>query len=917
MIRAGDDADVELDANPRPSKRPRHDYSDNACLPSSDFDPLQCISPVKQKPGPPVSSSPRPSQSLRRLPSSTLLLSLPGLLVHPRGHPMYRKSLVISLNALRRCLALPNLEAQEECRACVGLVEVGMSWLELGVVGDPCISLGEIEGALTKALTISQKHPSLRGYTPYLSILSARLSYTYQGNTKFAIATLKKLISSHNTSKTPSHLLIHAHLELVHILSQIAAAESDRDADRGVGGSGALEKCLVAIQAMRVAAEQLDKVNVETNTNTNSRTTKSTEEHKHKPRHRHNLIVLLTAVIKLQLLVRHGMWSKVGEALEDAEALIEPYLFSPPTPAATSSDPSTPKPKKPSSPGNIASPTLPTDDDQQHSTIEVPPTLRTHLLTLSVLYHTYAGDGVQAGERLKTLHGLLDTGALEHRSSTSTSKISSSDSTDTNMTALKDSEWNEGVIEIPFPPPPPHGPTPNVTLTSTPIIPPLRIRTTPPQVLHILAFLLSAVAKRDAVGRAPKKGVFAKAGLEEVERLLDVEKELKDLLYISLVDYFLCDLLSPFLPSGCARCFTHEIAYMSSLPMPFVYRLSLSIISTMRSDFTAAQSTLDTLISHLRSKPSSSCLPSSSSASSSSSTAEPQPESGGDLWESYAPRVCLLHAQLAHARGDLDEARKGYEVARWVASGSGGQEQSSERGIGSGSGSGPAAREKVGRVRGKRDEWVEAAAWAGDVWIRIGLLRRRQQGEEGRRSKGKGKETVEVDEMMRKREEDKLRSEAENAARMCDGHGAALQAVGEVLRACIGEEVVRGKQHLHTSLTLATKSQDNHLRALVLALSASHYIHTARGHALTMLGTCAQLAAGLGANPKGNNNSNDDAKGKAKAKAVGNAPLAMWVGERVMELYRLEGEVDKARRQEVVNEGIRKVLEGWGNLKAG
>ncbi|KAG6818481.1 hypothetical protein H0H93_004665, partial [Arthromyces matolae] len=610
MIRAGDDADVELDANPRPSKRPRHDYSDNACLPSSDFDPLQCISPVKQKPGPPVSSSPRPSQSLRRLPSSTLLLSLPGLLVHPRGHPMYRKSLVISLNALRRCLALPNLEAQEECRACVGLVEVGMSWLEQGAAGDPGISLGEIEGALTKALTISQKHPSLRGYTPYLSILSARLSYTYQGNTKFAIATLKKLISSHNTSKTPSHLLIHAHLELVHILSQIAAAESDRDADRGLGGSGALEKYLVAIQAMRVAAEQLDKANVETNTNTNSRTTKSSEEREHKPRHRHNLIVLLTAVIKLQLLVRHGMWSKVGEALEDAEALIEPYLFTPPTPAATTPDPSTPKPKKTSSPGNIASPTLSTDDDQQHSTIEVPPTLRTHLLTLSVLYHTYAGDGVQAGERLKTLHGLLDTGALEHRSSTSTSNISSSDSMDTNMTALKDSEWNEGVIEIPF-----HGPTPNVTLTSTPIIPPLRIRTTPPQVLHILAFLLSAVAKRDAVGRAPKKGVFAKAGLEEVERLLDVEKELK----------------------GANYNHDHAIRLrMSKIKADLL--CELVAISTMRSEFPAAQSTLDTLISHLRSKPSSSSLPSSSSASSSSSTAVPQPESGGDLWESYAPR---------------------------------------------------------------------------------------------------------------------------------------------------------------------------------------------------------------------------------------------------------------------------------------
>jgi hypothetical protein len=42
--------------------------------------------------------------------------------------------------------------------------------------------------------------------------------------------------------------------------------------------------------------------------------------------------------------------------------------------------------------------------------------------------------------------------------------------------------------------------------------------TTHPRILYVFAFLLSAVAKRDAVGRKPKKGLFAKEGLSILER---------------------------------------------------------------------------------------------------------------------------------------------------------------------------------------------------------------------------------------------------------------------------------------------------------------------------------------------------------------------------------------------------------------
>jgi len=59
-----------------------------------------------------------------------------------------------------------------------------------------------------------------------------------------------------------------------------------------------------------------------------------------------------------------------------------------------------------------------------------------------------------------------------------------------------------------------------------------------------------------------------------------------------------------------------------------------------------------------------------------------------------------------------------------------------------------------------------------------------------------------------------------------------------------------------------------------MALISSHFFHTAPEHALGMLGTCEQLGAGLGA-----------ASVKGEPDAVGNAPMRLWVGERVLGMY--------------------------------
>lgn len=128
-----------------------------------------------------------------------------------------------------------------------------------------------------------------------------------------------------------------------------------------------------------------------------------------------------------------------------------------------------------------------------------------------------------------------------------------------------------------------------------------------------------------------------------------------------------------------------------------------------------------------------------------------------------------------------------------------------------------------------------------------------------------------------------------------------------------------------------------------------------------MLRTCEQLAAGLGAVEKGaakgkpvssrggvsqsQSQSQSSLQGKPVSKGkpvsgtgqaggqsmsrgvgssgssagvnvgVGHAPLRLWVGERFVELFRREGDEERARKREGVNVELGRVVEGieqWG-----
>lgn len=282
-----------------------------------------------------------------------------------------------------------------------------------------------------------------------------------------------------------------------------------------------------------------------------------------------------------------------------------------------------------------------------------------------------------------------------------------------------------------------------------------------------------------------------------------------------------------------------------------------------------------------------------------------------ELFPAYAARITLQHAQLAHARGDLDRALKCYRVAGWVAT-NGNSSDTKDR---------------------ERDEWVRVAARAGEVWLRVGLLRQAavETAAHNRNrviADGDGEVEIEAEDQMEtglEHEMEELRTLGAEVAEECEGLGGTLMAIGEVLRACIGKELLKAKyviplvhtfpdadnvrsnrQHLRRALDLATRAQDNHLRALVLALISSHYQHTARDHALTMLGTCEQLAAGLGAVKKA-----DKAAAGGKTASVGHAQLRLWVGERLLELRRWAGDTVQAERQVETNARMREAVERW------
>ncbi|KAF9258146.1 hypothetical protein L218DRAFT_964740 [Marasmius fiardii PR-910] len=755
-----------------------------------DVDVEACSSPLSSVP----SSQEDPKPSLAPLPPAVFLISLPALLIHPPNHRFHAHSLCVSLLALRYCLQIPGLSPDLECRAWTAIAEVGMIALEGGFSHDEdhmwASNLeGEVEEAHSRGLLIASKHPSLRSYRSQLTFLAAQLAL-WQENVKFARSLLRRLITFFIPADPP-HLVYTAHLKYITslILPSSSPSPSSLSASPGVCRPRDTRAALTAIQNMQ---------NIAIKSN-------------------HSNVALLTRVLRLRLLMSSGQLEQVEEALSSVEEglgidyptdglqkqpnsplkgglrVADINLFHLPPSSSPSKLKMLNECSSPSTNINTASAPAP----PSYKTFSDPfsTSMALHALIIGVIFYSYGGRAVESSDRLFHLHALLDSGVLKFPS--------------------EDSSRASGIIELPFP---------NQNTL------PMYIQTTHPRVLYVLAFLVSAVTKKDPVGRKPKKKIFSMEGLGAWER--EIKRELKIPFWASVGDVEGIDTKMAKI-KGDLMC-------------------ELIGVSIMRSELDAAEQTLSLLIAHLRTH---------------------------GLFESFAARVTLHHAHLAHTRGDLKRAIRCYKVATHVAE---------QRG----------------------DDFVRQSARAGLVAVRIGILRKREAMSE-----------VDSDAMQVDGEEDDdeftwedVEKMALEVAEACKGLGGTMWSVGRVIEACLTDEILKAKQDLRAALNTASAGGDNYLRALVLALIASQFLHTSADDALKMLAMCENLAAGLGAVPGGK-----AAKGKEKkgSDGLGNVPLRVWVGERNLELHRRTGNGSAARKQEAANAALREAIANANGTVAG
>ncbi|OCB90971.1 hypothetical protein A7U60_g1779 [Sanghuangporus baumii] len=457
-------------------------------------------------------------------------------------------------------------------------------------------------------------------------------------------------------------------------------------------------------------------------------------------------VTLLTHVLRLRTLVDAGMWEAVGDSLALAESALGMVY---------NDTPSSEKGKE-----KVRDEFLNFENPFEAS-------MAIHTLLMGVVYYTHIGQAKKSSPRLSHLHALLDSDAL--------------------------SLFPNGNIEI-----------------KLSCGPPLFLKCTHPRVLYHLAYLVSSISKRDAVGRKPKRKVFATEGLNVWGK--EVKKEIPLNIWAE--------------PRDAEEIDERMVKVKADLLSELV------AVCIMRSEFEDASSHLNELIAHTR---------------------------NFNLFNAYAARITLHHAHLAHSLGDTARASQCYSVAAHLAA---------------------------------EGTFVNVSARAGGLALRI--------------ANGEGSRTdLEWEE------------EVKSIVDACRGMGGTLEAIGHILQACLSNEILTAKSHLKSALDLASNAQDNHLRALVLALISTLYLLTAEQHSRQILESCAQLAAGLGASAKrddtqvGSGSSpSKEGYGSSTMTSVGNAPLGLWVGQRFLEIYRQGGDDAKAQRQEAINNRLQTAVNG-------
>ena len=227
------------------------------------------------------------------------------------------------------------------------------------------------------------------------------------------------------------------------------------------------------------------------------------------------------------------------------------------------------------------------------------------------------------------------------------------------------------------------------------------------------------------------------------------------------------------------------------------------------------------------------------------------------MFDEFSARIALHHAHLAHSLGKSAEAFARYTAASTLSEAGG---------------------------------FVDVAATLGRAGLLIGLFAESPVP----LTHGCGESCAGQPFLVNINYEELL-TFGSRAVRLTKGMGGTLEAAGKVIQAATSAEILRAKwgfvmylvplllisprQSLKDGLGKASRSQDNHLRALIMALVSSHYFHTAYEQAEQVLTTCEQLAAGLGAPP--------EKVAPNDVLTLGNIQLGLWVSERSLGLWRI------------------------------
>ncbi|KAI6012815.1 hypothetical protein F5J12DRAFT_820877 [Pisolithus orientalis] len=559
-----------VDINPRPQKRLRTDP--NLVDSPEQASDTHCPSVLLSSASVPLSRPP-PSPGLKPLPPHVLLLALPALLLHPPAHEKYALSLFLSLKSIRLCLQLPALAPDVECYAWTALAEVGMRVIRSGF----CKTA---EHDWTMGL--EEEHPILRHLRHHLSLLNAHFAF-WRSNTRFARAVLRRLISTFVPSDPPT-IVYAAHLALITQLTSSPPA-SPFSHGKGADSSVSIQPHTnpPEVQAALTALINLSAIAAQ---------------------NQHFSMLKLVAVLRLRVLVAAEMWDMVGDALEGAEKLLslvfddgdgtkeggqERGMKREASEFLTRSYSITAQEVHDS----VASQSRPqTESDNKTLTEQQPPAdvqdaeedpltaaLTVHTLMLGIVYHTHGGRARATEPRLAALHFLMDSGAPVG------------------------GVGSDGLVEVPLSP-----------------CPPIHLRVSHPRVIFLLTFLISAVAKRDPVGRRPKKKVFAESGMVQCKAGCDED--------------------------GGSGIEINVPPWSSYGDVENIDQSTLRIEADLLCELAAVRlpscqlNYLDTVVAHTRTH---------------------------GFFTEYAPRIMLHYAHLAHGIGDTARAGTCYRVAAYIA----------------------------------------------------------------------------------------------------------------------------------------------------------------------------------------------------------------------------------------------------------